>query len=45
MQELRGTNWKVQIRQGDVKNSTGSRVGKELICMTHGHELRGDCWR
>ena len=25
---------------GDVKNSTGNGVAKELICMTHGHELR-----
>ena len=36
---------------GDVKNSIGNGEAKELICMTHGHELRegllegGDCWR
>ena len=29
-----------QNRQGEVKNSTGNREAKELICMTHGHELR-----
>ena len=26
--------WQVQNRQGEVKNSTGSREAKELICMT-----------
>ena len=26
---------------GDVKNSTGNSEAKELLCMTHGHELRG----
>ena len=38
---------------GDVKNSIGNGVGKELTCMTHGHELRegiaggngGTTWR
>ena len=30
-------------RQGDVKNSMGNVEAEELICMTHGHELkRGD---
>ena len=32
--------WQVQNRQGKVKNSMGNRKAKELICMTHGHELR-----
>ena len=32
---------KVQNRQGEVKNSTGNGEDKELICFTHGHELRG----
>ena len=32
-----GTN-----RQGEVKNSMGNGEAKELICTTHGHELR---WR
>ena len=27
-------------RQGEVKNSMGNGEAKELICMTHGHELR-----
>ena len=26
---------------GEVKNSMGNGEAKELICMTHGHELRG----
>ena len=32
--------WQVQNRQGEVKNSIGNGEAKELICMTHGHELR-----
>ena len=31
----------MQNRQGDVKNSIRNGVAKELICMTHGYELRG----
>ena len=31
-------------RHREVKNSIGNGKAK-LICMTHGHELRGDCWR
>ena len=27
-------------RQGEVKNSIGNGEAKELICMTHGHELK-----
>ena len=30
-----------KIRQGEVKNSIGNGEAKELICRTHGHELRG----
>ena len=30
----------VQNREGEVKNSIGNGEAKELICMTHGHELR-----
>ena len=26
-------------RQGESKNSIGNIESKELICMTHGHEL------
>ena len=33
--------WQVQNRQGEVKYSIGHVEAKELICMTHGHELRG----
>ena len=33
--------WQVQNRQGEVKNSMGNVEAKELICMTHRHELRG----
>ena len=29
---------------GEVKNSVENGEAKELICMTHGRELRGDCW-
>ena len=31
----------VGTKQGDVKNSTGNGETKELIYMTHGHELSG----
>ena len=31
-----------RLRQGKVKNSIGNGEAKELICTTHGHELR---WR
>ena len=41
MQALRSTNWEVQNGQGVVKNSIGNGETKELICTTHGHELRG----
>ena len=26
---------------GEVKNNMGNGEANELICMTHGHELRG----
>ena len=29
-------------RQGEVKNSIGKGEAKELICVTLGHELRGE---
>ena len=32
--------WQVQNRQGKVKNSIGNGEAKELICTTHGRELR-----
>ena len=33
--------WQVDNRQGEVKNSIGNVEAKELINMTHGHELKG----
>ena len=33
--------WQVQNRQGEGKKSIGNVEAKELICMTHGQELRG----
>ena len=33
--------WYVQNRQGEVKNSIGNVEAKELMCTTHGRELRG----
>ena len=33
-------NRSAQNRQEEVKNSTGNGEAKELICTTHGHELR-----
>ena len=31
----------MENRQGEGKNSIGNVEAKELICMTHGHELKG----
>ena len=31
----------LENRQGEVKNSIGNVETKELIYMTHGHELKG----
>ena len=31
----------MENRQGEDKNSVGNVEAKELINMTHGHELRG----
>ena len=36
--------WQVENRQGKGKNSVGNVEAKELICMTHGHELQGGMW-
>ena len=38
----KGYPWQLQNRQEEVKNSIGNGEAKELICMTHGHELTGD---
>ena len=32
--------WQVENRQGEGKNSIGNVEAKELISMTHGHELQ-----
>ena len=32
--------WQVENRQGEGKNSIGNVEAKELISMTHGHELK-----
>ena len=31
-------------RQGEVKNRIGHGEAKELICTTHGHEIREGGW-
>ena len=38
VQEITSINGKYK-RDGGVKNSIGNGESKELICMTHGHEL------
>ena len=36
--------WQVENRQGEVNNSIANVEAKELICMTHRHELKwGEC--
>ena len=36
----------MENRQGEGKNSVGNVEAKELVSMTHGHELGGGrCWR
>ena len=32
--------WQVQNRQGEGKNRIGNGEAKELMCISHGHELR-----
>ena len=34
----------MENRQGEGKNSVGNVEAKELISMTHGHELSGGRW-
>ena len=36
--------WQVENRQVEGKNSVGNAEAKELISMTHGHELQGGMW-
>ena len=33
--------WQVQKRQGEGMNSVGNGEAKDVICVTHGHELWG----
>ena len=40
IQGIRSINGRYKI-DGEVKNSIGNVEAKELICMTHGHELVG----
>ena len=40
VQEIRSMIGRHKI-DGDIKNSIGNGEAKELICTTHGHELRG----
>ena len=35
----------MENRQGEGKNSVGNVEAKELVSMTHGHELWGECGR
>ena len=41
VQGIRNIKWQVENRKGEVQNSMGNEEAKELICMTHGHKLRG----
>ena len=40
VQGIRSINGRCKNGQGEVKNSIGNGEAKELICITHGHELR-----
>ena len=40
VQRISSINGRYKNRQGEVKNSIGNVEAKELICMTHGHELK-----
>ena len=40
VQRIRNINGRYKI-DTEVKNSIGNGQAKELICTTHGHELRG----
>ena len=45
VQGIRSINGRYKI-DGEVKNSIGNGETKELICTTHGHELREwEYWR
>ena len=40
VQGIRSINGRYKIDRGGVKNSIGNGEAKQLICMTHRHELR-----
>ena len=40
VQGIRSINGRYKIVRGRIKNSIGNGEARELICMTHGHELR-----
>ena len=40
VQGMRSINGRYKIDKEEVKNSMRNVEAKELICMTHGHELR-----
>ena len=40
-QGIRSINSRYKIDRGMIKNSIGNGEAKELVCTTHGHELRG----
>ena len=40
--EKKQHNQQAQNRWREMKNGIGNRELKELICTTHGHELRGE---
>ena len=40
VQGIRSIIGRNKIERWEVKNSIGNGEAKELICMTHGHELR-----
>ena len=49
VQGLKSTHWSVQNRQGDVKNSIGNGIAKELIYVARngvldGRGAKGEIW-
>ena len=40
VQRISTINGRQKYRQGEVKNSIGNVEAKDLICMTHGHDVR-----
>ena len=44
VQRISSINGRQKIDTGGGKNSVGNVEAKELICMTHGHELQGGMW-